>query len=415
MEEVPIIKEKGETIEIINFEPIKIEQNEINYLLNIETEEDKITFSINDKEQLPSVNYKRTMTLKEIKELNNVFLSLTSFNDFYDYLKSLSNNHKLNIKKDDNKITLIFYVEVLLKQQKIEIDLYQAKNDINLNIKEIYQELFNIKNKIKEIDILQNENNNLKIKLNDLENKNNDLEYKNNDLEIKINEFNNQIVAIKSENNKLNNEIYTLKMENNQMKLKIEEHNKEINDLKENPDKYITKSEIMKISDKDMLSKEIENKMNKKIKEIQKLYQATKDGGEPINFHLKCDNIPNTLVLIKSEDNRRFGGFTSIPWKSVEGYVYKQDSENKTFVFSLDNKKIYYLKYKDAVCHNKDKGPCFGGGHDIGIDRNPLVENTLYTYQFSYDYKGDSNALSEFNYSNRGKVLEYEVFQVIFY
>ena len=101
-------------------------------------------------------------------------------------------------------------------------------------------------------------------------------------------------------------------MENNQMKLKIEEHNKEINDLKENPDKYITKSEIMKISDKDMLSKEIENKMNKKIKEIQKLYQATKDGGEPINFHLKCDNIPNTLVLIKSEDNRRFGGFTPI-------------------------------------------------------------------------------------------------------
>ena len=206
-------------------------------------------------------------------------------------------------------------------------------------------------------------------------------------------------------------------MENNQMKLKIEEHNKEINDLKENPDKYITKSEIMKISDKDMLSKEIENKMNKKIKEIQKLYQATKDGGEPINFHLKCDNIPNTLVLIKSEDNRRFGGFTPISWKSVEGNNFIKDSENKTFVFSLDNKKIYYLKSikENAICHNKDGGPCFGRGHDIGINRNPLVENTLYTHQYSYDYKGDSNALSEFNYSNRGKVIEYEVFQVIFY
>ena len=102
MEEVPIIEEKGETIEIIKLDPIKIEQNEINYLLNIETEEDKITFSINDKEQLPSVNYKRAMTLKDIKELNNVFLSLTSFNDFYDYLKSLSNNHKLSLKKDNN-------------------------------------------------------------------------------------------------------------------------------------------------------------------------------------------------------------------------------------------------------------------------------------------------------------------------
>ena len=157
--------------------------------------------------------------------------------------------------------------------------------------------------------------------------------------------------------------------------------------------------------------------MNKRIKEIKKLYQATKDGGEPINFHLKCGNIPNTLVLIKSEDNRRFGGFTPIPWKSEEGYVYKQDSENKTFVFSLDNKKIYYLKSikKIAVYHNKDSGPCFGGGCDIGIKGNPLKENKLYTNHFSYDYKGDYNALSEYYYNKPGKAREYEVFQIIFY
>ena len=207
-----------------------------------------------------------------------------------------------------------------------------------------------------------------------------------------------------------------LKVENNKMKLKIEEHNKEIKNLKENIDKYINKSEIMKSDEKNMLYKEIENKMNKKIKEIKKLYQATIDDGDPINFHLKCDNIPNTLILIKSEDNRRFGGFTPIPWKS-EGDYWIKDPENKTFIFSLDNKKIYYLKsIKDyAIYHNKDSGPCFGRGRDIAIDRNPLKENTLYTSQSSYDYKGDSNALSEFNYPNRGKVLEYEVFQIIFH
>ena len=95
----------------------------------------------------------------------------------------------------------------------------------------------------------------------------------------------------------------------------------------------------MKIDEKDMLYKEIENKMNKRIKEINKLYQATIDGGDPINFHSKCDNIPNTLVLIKSEGKRRFGGFTPIPWKSIEGNNWIKDPENKTFVFSLDNKK----------------------------------------------------------------------------
>ena len=91
--------------------------------------------------------------------------------------------------------------------------------------------------------------------------------------------------------------------------------------------------------------------------------------------------------------------------------------ENKTFVFSLDNKKIYYLKdiNENAVCHNKDRGPCFGRGYDIGIKGNPLKENKLYTNQSSYDYKGDSNALSEYKFKYKLKALEYEVFQVIFY
>ena len=158
---------------------------------------------------------------------------------------------------------------------------------------------------------------------------------------------------------------------------------------------------------------EIEKKMNKRIKRITKLYQATIDGGDTINFHNKCDNIPNTLVLILSEGHRRFGGFTPIPWKS-EG-KYKKDPEMKTFVFSLDNKKIYYLKNKDsnAVYHYNNAGPCFGGGRDIAIDRNPIKENTLYTDQYSYDYKGGNQCLSEYK-SSYIKALEYEVFQIIF-
>ena len=89
----------------------------------------------------------------------------------------------------------------------------------------------------------------------------------------------------------------------------------------------------------------------------------------------------------------------------------------KTFVFSLDNKKIYYLKSKDdnAVYHNYSEGPCFGKGHDIGIEGNTIKEKKLYTYQsFSYDYKGGNKCLSEYEFSEL-KALEYEVFQIIFY
>ena len=108
------------------------------------------------------------MSLKQIKELNNIFNILSSFSDFYDYLKSLSNNHTLSFIKDNNKITIIFYVEVLLKQEKIKIDLYPTKKEINLSIEEIYQELLNIKNKIKEIDNLKNENTKLNNEINTL-------------------------------------------------------------------------------------------------------------------------------------------------------------------------------------------------------------------------------------------------------
>ena len=93
-----------------------------------------------------------------------------------------------------------------------------------------------------------------------------------------------------------------------------------------------------------------------------------------------------------------------------------KDQDNKTFVFSLDNKKIYYLKSGcDAVYHYKDFGPCFGRGCDIGIEGNPIKVNTLFTFQNSFDYKGDKQSLSEYQYPNYLKALEYEVFQIIFY
>ena len=173
----------------------------------------------------------------------------------------------------------------------------------------------------------------------------------------------------------------------------------------------------MKEDERNFIFTEIENKMNIKVRKVKKLYQATIDGGESINFHKKCDNIPNTLVLIKSEGQRRFGGFTPIPWKSETSEKWITDSKKLTFIFSLDNRKIYYLKDADyATYHYINSGPCFGGGRDIAIDGNPIKVKSLFTNQCNqyYDYKGNSKALSECGIGNKGKALDYEVFQVIF-
>ena len=400
MEECEIIYEKGETEEKISYEPIIIEKNNIKYILNIEAEENKITFSINNKDHFPSINYNRTMSFKELK---NIYIKLKSFNDFYEHLKQLTNNYNLNIKKSNDKITLI------IKPKVIEIDLYKTKKDINLNIEEIFQELINLREKIKDIDKLKNENNNLKTKMEGIINEMNIIKEENKKLNKEI-----DILKLNNNKNKLNNEIYNIKEEDN----KIINENKN-NEIKNNLNNYLAissfKSSIMKDEEEEeMIFQEIENKMNKRIKDIKKLYQATIDGGAPINFHKNCDNIPNTLVLIKSEGNRRFGGFTTIPWKSNGNYCI--DSEKKTFIFSLDNKEIYHLNDdRAAVYHNKKYGPCFGEGFDIGIEGNPIKEEKLYTCQTScYDYKGNINSLSEYEFPNNLKALEYEIFQFIF-
>lgn len=136
MEEYQLTSDHDETNEKINYAPIQIEQNQIIYNLNIESKGNKITFSINDKNQIPSVYYVRTLTLEEIKNLNQVFYILNSFNDFYDYLKKLSDNKKLSINKNNNnKILLILNAEILFKQQNIEIDLLLKKKDLDINLK----------------------------------------------------------------------------------------------------------------------------------------------------------------------------------------------------------------------------------------------------------------------------------------
>ena len=152
-------------LNIVNLEPIKIEKNNNTYYLNIGVDKDIIIFSMNDKDKLLSINYIKAMSFQEIKDLNKVFCMLNSINEFYDYLEKLSKNNKLNFEKSEEKISIILNIEVFLKQEIIEINLYPVKKDLDLNIKNICKEILYIKKKINDIDILKNENKELREKV----------------------------------------------------------------------------------------------------------------------------------------------------------------------------------------------------------------------------------------------------------
>ena len=407
MEEVPIIESE---LEVDNPIQISIVLNKAKYTLKVDSQKDIITFELIDVEKIPRINYIRKMNFKEIKEMSQLFNLLKTSNDFYDYLKFLSKDKKINIKKSKDKISLILFINVLSKQQEIIIDLFPEENQLEANRKE--KEFNNINNTnicfnyilnvifliIISCFILYIINSKFIKKY---------TESKENTNEILIKKIEKQIKELKDKNEKQIKELNK----------KIETQNKEINNLQIlliYLDKFglrfsfFNQSAIIKGDEKNFIFREIENKMNKKIKEIKKLYQATKDGGDPKIFHLKCDNIPNTLVLIKSEDNKRFGGFTPIPWSSNNSG--KKDNKNMTFVFSLDNKKIYFLKKMNstAVFHNEKFGPYFGEYEDMAILGNPIKDKCL-------KIKGDYYNIPLNKSQSPMKALEYEVFRTEFY
>ena len=75
-------------------------------------------------------------------------------------------------------------------------------------------------------------------------------------------------------------------------------------------------------------------------------------------FHDKCDDLNMSLILIETDKDVRFGGFTTKSWK---GNCLKR-RDNKAFVFSLDHHKIYnIIENQPAIgCYQK-YGPIFFG------------------------------------------------------
>jgi hypothetical protein len=101
------------------------------------------------------------------------------------------------------------------------------------------------------------------------------------------------------------------------------------------------------------------------------LYRASRDGFTAKAFHDRCDNVPNTVTIIRNSLNFIFGGFTSARWSSTAGYT----TDPNAFIFSLRRSGIsnnYKLMINSttgtyALFGSSSYGPTFGGGHDIYI------------------------------------------------
>ena len=318
MEECEIEME-GETPKIIEFESIQIKENEniYNLDLKINYEENNLTLSINDKNQFPPVYYIKTMSLKKIKDLNKELKNFNSFDDFYNYLKALTNEKKLNILKEKNKLSLF--------NQDIKIGLVHTKKDLELNIKDIYEELINMKDKIKEIDTFKKENMELKNRIDTIEKEN--IALKN---QIEILEKDNKelkiIDIIEKENIELKNRIDILEKNYQNLNIKNDNLKKDEHEINNaNIIEPIEQNRIINLREKNLLNK------------------------EKVAYPVRNNNI-NENILIKekikniNEKNNNYKGRIFIP-------IRNDYEPNK--IYDLNGNEINY-DYEDEPIRNNN-------------------------------------------------------------
>ena len=150
------------------------------------------------------------------------------------------------------------------------------------------------------------------------------------------------------------------------------------------------------------------------ISQIKLIYRATENGDDSESFFKKCSNMGPTVSLIKTKEDRKFGGFTKEEWTDQKGRIKLRD-EN-AFLFSLDNKSKYDVVKPDIAisCYPEAYTLVYGNKDDrYGIR---LFSRFLNKKNYENLSSGVYNAPSEncLSGSNKFEVEDVEVFKVIF-
>ena len=397
-------------------ESFELKQDEKNYLLNIEIINQDIILNLVDLNEFMK-EYEFKLAFNELKELNKVFSMLSSCQEFLDYMKALISNKKLLIKNTaENQMSIEFIAEYLLKQNIISFGLTQKKFNLELISQNLYKKVSSLTKNLKNLENnyqeIVSQCNNIKETTKKIQEENQLLKEEN-----KI---------IREENKNIKEEIKNVIERMNNLENIINSSKKEITELKKVNNNNIAKMKLQNLINTsiietpyelDMLYSAIKDRMKKEVKEIKKIFQATRDGGRPEYFHRKCNNIPNTLILYRSVGNRRFGAFASKCWESNNKGII----DKNCFLFSLDNNKIFPPKNNNYyyLSNNAYNGPSFyyNNFFCLSIDtKDPIRYNSLKTYEVYHKeiFYGDENALSEDGQNKGVYAKEYEVFQVLF-
>ena len=273
---------------------------------------ENIQITLMEIEVISSTYYYIELTLETLCKYNKIFKQYDTLKDAYDCIKKLFEKEKIKIYNTDNNFSLGFIM-----------------NSASCDNEEV---IFKLSEK----------------KMNKDE----------------INE------KVRIETNILTNKVKTLEEENKELKNKINEYDIRLGYL-ELKAEYIDTKILTKKSQLIPIINELEEKYKKKNIKFDNKYRASKDGNKYDNLHtiLQSKNFQNLLLLFHTTKDLKFGIFlyekiktnsqNSYQYNYNYNYNYNHNYENnksiepKTFIFSINNNKIYDIEKSDKIiCFN---------------------------------------------------------------
>ena len=326
-----------------------------NYIFTIFTNEKLICFMIDESNSYPYKKYDYISSFESLKKLNKYFLIFENIDECADTIIKGIENKIITFKIEDNICEMI--ILNLINNKTFSINIPEVEKDIKNNINDmtiIIQELIS--------------------KVSTLENKNNHLEER--------------IKTIEEENINIKNELLLLKqLENEKVNL-------------------FPNSSIITNNDQNIII----NFLEKKPKKCTLLFDTVIHGDKNETFHQNVNYKSPTLIIIKTTNGLKFGGYTTKCWPNNNSYL----NDKYAFIFSLNKKKKYNIidENKSAIygCSNQNSYMfVFGKGHDICIYNNCTQNNNNHVDKSEY------NTYEQYELNNGTKnfiVSSLEVYEV---
>lgn len=327
------------------------ESEEQNYIINLKLYEKSISIEASNAKDT-NIKYFINILYENFTKLNRFFAQFSCIEEIFELLEDMENDEFKILKNSSEFIEFYFLIEVRKKIIEIPLKLIKVESNLNSIIQNLNQKLEDLKDK--EIAELKKKNENLEKKVLLLEEKLEALEQIKSDYKINLPKL------IISELNK------------------VDEFYISFQYIKDNL--ISLDSQIINKYDLAQINNGIKIQKNANIKKTNLIFRASRDGGSVKNYQSKCLGHKNLLILIMTQNGRKFGGFSSLKLKNF----YGPQIDDTAFIFSLDSKENFYaIRGKSSIYFHKDRGPIFGD------DFSATTEFIINSYGYEcFDKKG---------------------------